>query len=60
MKKARELAVKVLKYEDVDQYIEFNLNFVSLALLYYAIEPFEVEPMMHLLEECEQMRIKRN
>ena len=36
MKKARELAIKVLKDDDPTEYITFNLNFVGLALMYYA------------------------
>ena len=36
MKKARELAIKVLKEDDPTEYIAFNLNFISLAVSYYA------------------------
>lgn len=60
MKMARELAIKVLKDDDPTEYISFNLNFVSLAIMYYAHDESQAEPLLGLLNECEALRIKRN
>ena len=59
MKKARELAIKVLKEDDPTEYIAFNLNFVSLAVSYYANDESQAKPLLGLLDECEEIRVKR-
>jgi hypothetical protein len=60
MKKAREIAIKVLKDDDPTEYIAFNLNFVGLAIMYYAFDESQAQPLLGLLDECEEMRMKRN
>ena len=49
----------MLKDDEPTENITFNLNFVRLALRYYACEESYVGPVLGLLDECEAIRIKR-
>lgn len=56
MSKARALAIKTLKNEEIEAYMMFLFDFLTMSLQFYAQESFDIDDLLLIHKEMEDLK----